>query len=145
MLRSIALLLLASPLAFAAPVPKELKRTDETAILGTWRVMRYCAYNEDRVIPLTLWRFDGAGKGQFWNPTGRQDMAYTLLPPDGAKSPNGFDYGWDHFKMKGLYRLDGDTLKIAMNNDGGKVRAADLAPGKNTWYWEFERVPAEAK
>ena len=65
------LLLIASPLALAAPVPKEFKRTDDDAILGTWQVMRYCAYNEDRVIPQTLWRFDGAGKGQFWNSTTR--------------------------------------------------------------------------
>ena len=108
-------------------------------------MVRYSAYNEERVLPATLWRFDGAGKGQFWNANTRQDMAYNLLPPDGAKSPNRFDYSWDHFKMKGLYRLDGDTLKIALNNDGGKVRAAELAPGQNTWYWVFERVPAEGK
>ncbi len=145
MLRSLAILLFATPLALAAPVPKELKRSDEGAIVGTWRVVRYSAYNEERVLPVTLWRFDGAGKGQFSNHQSRQDMTYTLIPTENAKSPNGFDYRWDHFMMKGLYRLDGDTLKIALNNDGGKVRAAELAPGPNTWYWEFERVPAEAK
>jgi hypothetical protein len=145
MLRTLLLLLVAAPLALAAPVPKELKRTDEDAIVGTWQVVRYSVYNENRVLPATLWRFDGEGKGQFWNSMSRHEMAYTLLPPASAESPNGFDYSWDHFKMKGLYRLDGDTLTIALNNDGGKVRAAELAPGKNTWYWEFKRVHPEAK
>jgi len=146
MLRGFILLLLATSLAFAAPVPKELRGTDEDAILGTWQVMRYSAYEEERMLPQPiLWRFDGGGKGQFSNPTGAQDMAYTLIPSENAKSPHGFDIRWDHFKMKGLYRLDGDRLTIALNNDGGKVRAAELAPGKNTWYWEFKRVPSEAK
>ena len=146
MLRSIVVLLLAAPLALAAPVPKELKRTDEGAIVGTWQVVRYSAYNEERMVPQpTLWCFDGEGKGRFSNTQSWQDMAYSLSPAENAKSPKGFDYAWDNFKMKGVYRLDGDTLKIALNNDGGKVRAAELAPGKNTWYWEFERVPAEAK
>ena len=45
------LLLIASPLALAAPVPKEFKRTDERAIVGTWQVVRYSAYNEDRALP----------------------------------------------------------------------------------------------
>ena len=143
-MRALVFLLVATPL-FAAPVPKELKTSDASAILGTWQVVRYSAYNEERVLPETHWRFEGEGKGEFWNPGSRQEMAYALLAPEAARSPNGFDYSWDHFKMKGLYRLDGDTLTIALNNDGGKVRAAELAPGKNTWYWEFKRVGAGVK
>lgn len=145
MLRSILLLLLlASPLASAAPVPKELKRTDEHAILGTWEVVRYSCYGQDQVLTQRVqWQLDADGKGALINANGLQEREYKLLPAESAKSPKGFDYSWDYFKMKGLYRLDGDTLKIALNNDGGKVRAAELGPGKNIWYWEFKRVDSE--
>ena len=145
MLRIASLLLvLVTGSAFAAPVPKELQRTDEQAILGTWEMVRYSCYGQDQVLTKRVqWQLDADGKGALINANGRQEREYKLLPAESAKSPKGFDYSWDYFKMKGLYRLDGDTLKIALNNDGGKVRAAELAPGKDVWYWEFKRVASE--
>ena len=128
----------------AAPVPKESKRTDEHKLLGTWEVVRYSCYGQDQVLTKRVqWQLDADGKGALINANGRQEREYKLLPAESAKSPKGFDYSWDSFKMKGLYRLDGDTLKIALNNDGGKVRAAELAPGKDVWYWEFKRFASE--
>ena len=128
----------------AAPVPKESKRTDEHKLLGTWEVVRYSCYGQDQVLTKRVqWQLDADGKGALINANGRQEREYKLLPAESAKSPKGFDYSWDYFKMKGLYRLDGDTLKIALNNDGGKVRAAELAPGKDVWYWEFKRFASE--
>ncbi len=144
MLRPVLLSLISAALASAAPVPKELKQTDEHKILGTWEMVRYSCYGQDQVLTKRVqWQFDPDGKGALINANGRQDRGYKLLPAESANAAKGFDYNWDYFRMKGLYRLDGDSLVIALNNDGGKVRAAELGPGKNLWYWEFKRVVSE--
>ncbi len=144
MLRSFAILLLAAPLAFAAPVPKELKRTDENAILGTWEMVRNSCYGQDQVLTKRIqWQLDAGGQGTLTNANGPSALEYKLLPPDSPVAAKGIDYRWTEFKFKGLYKLDGDRLTIAVNNDGGKLRAAELAPGKDVWYWEFRRVVSE--
>ncbi len=146
MLRPIILMLLAAPLAFAAPVPEELKRTDEDAILGTWEMTRFSHYAKDPAPPTDpiRWRFDGGGRGVVSNPK-EFAIGYKLLPVASPKEENHFDYRWGDSHFKGLYRLDGDTLKISVDSDGGKVRAPVLGPGKNLYYWEFQRVGVEKK
>ena len=141
MLRSLFILMLAVPLALAAPVPKELKRNDEQRILGTWEMVRFSHYGKDLAAQTEtiLWRFDADGSGVVNNPK-QYEIGYKLLPADSPKSQKGFDYRWVDSHFKGLSRLDGDTLKIAVDSDGGKVRAAELGPGKNLYYWEFKRL-----
>ena len=147
MLRSLVILLLAVPLASAAPVPKELKRADdERAILGTWEMVRSSHYAKDPAPPTAtiLWRFDADGSGVV-NNSEKYEIGYKLLPADSPNAPKNFDFRWVDSHFKGLYRLDGDTLKIAVDSDGGKVRAAELGPGKDLYYWEFKRLGGEKK
>ena len=146
MLRSLVILLLAVPLASAAPVPKELKRNDAQAILGTWEMVRSSLYAKDPAPPTAtiLWRFDADGSGVV-NNSEKYEIGYKLLPADSPNAPKNFDFRWVDSHFKGLYRLDGDTLKIAVDSDGGKVRAGELGPGKNLYYWEFKRLGGEKK
>ncbi len=147
MLRPFLSLLIAAPLAFAAPVPKELKGNDDARnILGTWEMTRFSHYGKDPA-PQTdtiLWRFDGDGRGVVTNPK-ETEIGYKLLPAESPNAQKSFDYRWVDSHFKGLYRLDGDTLRIAVDSSGGKVRAAELGPGKNLYYWEFRRVKPEDK
>ena len=62
MLRPLAILLLAAPLAFAAPVPKESKEskaTDEAKILGTWEMV--CYGQEQALNRPVSWRLEADG------------------------------------------------------------------------------------
>jgi len=142
--RSAIFLLLVLPQVFAAPVPKELKQTDELRIRGTWEVVRYSCYGQDQVLTKPAqWQLDADGKGTLINANGPSPLEYKLLSADSPDAAKAIDYRWMEFKFKGLYKLDGDQLTIAVNNDGGKIRAAELAPGKDVWYWEFRRVVSE--
>jgi len=89
------------------------------------------------------WQLDADGKGTLINANGPSPLEYKLLSADSPDAAKAIDYRWMEFKFKGLYKLDGDQLAIAVNNDGGKIRAAELAPGKDVWYWEFRRVVSE--
>jgi len=144
MLRSLLLLVLAAPLAFAAPVPKELKRADERAILGTWEVT---AFSGDGAVIVreknTLrWRFDTEGRAATVNPT-ETAANFKVLPK--LPSAGWFDWNTEGYLYRGLYELGGDALKIAISVDDDLTRPTKLAPGPNVRYYEFKRVIAEGK
>ena len=132
------LLLLAVPLAFAAPVPKELKRTDAHAILGTWEMVVQSS-NGGPATPQTVkWRLDPDGKAFIMN-IGDTAIGYKLHP---ELSPKGFDWQWPGSLHMGLYELDGDTLKVVITSAASTVRPTELKPATGMIYCEFKRVEA---
>ncbi len=143
MRRTLAILLLAAP-AIAAPVPKESKATDEAKILGTWEMVRYVCYGQEQALTRPVsWRLEADGRGTLTNANGPSPLSYKLLPPETAESDKGIDYNWSDYRFKGLYKVDRDTLIMAVDTGGGKVRATELGPIKEVWYWEFKRVASE--
>ncbi len=136
MLRSFALRLLASPLALAAPVPKELKRTDATAILGTWQMVVQSNSGGPATPEAVKWRLESDGKAFIMNP-GDTAIGYKLHP---GLSPKGFDWQWPTSLHMGLYELDGDTLKVVITSGASTVRPTELKPATGVIYCEFKRI-----
>ena len=128
---TILILVLFAGAIFGAPVPKEVKRNDEQAILGTWEMVLSSHYAKDPARPTEtiLWRFDGAGRGVVTGST-ETVIGYELLPAESAGAPPSFDYRWGDSLLKGLYRLDGDTLRIAVDSTAisGGCRPAVFMP-----------------
>jgi len=139
MLRSLALLLLACPLALAAPVPKELKRTDAQAILGTWNMVKHSNNGAEPTPQNIKWRLEADGKASIMNP-GDTAIGYKLHP---ELSPKGFDWQWPGSLYMGLYELDGDTLKVVITAGASTVRPTELKPAQGIIYCEFKRVNPE--
>ena len=141
MLRSLFILLLAVPVASAAPVPKELKQTDEQAILGTWDMVQHSMGGAVPTPQSVKWRLEPNGKAFIMSP---DDLPITFkLHLD--TSPRGFDWNWPTSSHPGLYELKGDTLKVVITCGNSTVRPTELKPGPDVIYCEFKRVPAEAK
>ena len=134
-----ALSLVMAPLA-AAPVPKELKRTDEQRILGKWEMVVYYRNGTDAGPQTVHWLLEEGGRASIINPKaiGPKDAITFKLT-----AGNGFDWQWPNSLHAGIYRLDGDTLKIAMGE--GNVRPGEVKPGGAFSYCEFKRVIAEGK
>ena len=134
-----ALAVLAVPLS-AAPVPKELKRTDARAILGTWEnVVHTCDGNAvDK--PRFRWRLEEGGIATILNPN-EVPVVYALRP---EMSPKHLDWQIRDISAMAIYSLEGDTLKVAISGPGG-VRPTELKPGPGVFYSEFKRLPPEAK
>ena len=137
MLRSLVILLFAAPLAFAAPVPKELKRGDETRILGTWDMVAHSMRGGPPTPQTVKWRLEPGGQAFILNPT-EIAIGYKL---HGGSFPKGFDWNWPGSSHLGLYELDGDTLKVVIASTGGSARPTELKPGLDVIYCEFKRAP----
>ena len=142
MLRSgatLVLCILAS--ASAAPVPKELKRTDEHAILGTWDMVQHSSGGAAPTPQSVKWRLEPNGKAFIMNP-GDTPIAYKLHLDT---SPRGFDWNWPTSSHPGLYELKGDTLKVVIKSGNTTERPTELKPGPDVIYCEFQRVDAGGK
>ena len=144
MLRSGAILLLCilpSASAAAAPVPKELKQTDEQRILGTWDMIQHSMGGGPRTPQTVKWRLEPDGKAFIVNPNDTA-IVYKLHP---ELSPKGFDWNWPTSSHPGLYELKGDTLKVVIMSGNTNVRPKELKPGPDVIYCEFKRVDAGGK
>ncbi len=119
--------------AFAAPVPKELKKqTDAERIRGIWSI--------EKTGGDTRWLFrDGRFYSfQITDPDNLgQEYRFALLPDGGIDLM--LDSSTTHL---GLYRLDGDALVIARSSDGLRPKNFQPEPSKNLL--RFKRDP-EAK
>ena len=140
-----ALFISLSVTATAAPILKA-KVKDADAIQGRWKPVEVLRngkpVNKD---------FEGAvatiGKDAFTvkDSKGRSDDAMTYKL-DGDKKHIDFlrEAADANESMKGLYELDGDTLRIAFTTDAESVRPKELKAGPGVVFFKLQRV-MEAK
>jgi uncharacterized protein (TIGR03067 family) len=119
-----ALVALSAAVVVAAPVPKQLKNTDRTSILGDW---------EEPPEKARVWWFkeDGtAGGGDLPTPTRKGQ--YRLDP---TANPKTLDWSTDNGKtwQLGLYSLENDTLKVNIAKDTKGVRPETLVETEQTY------------
>lgn len=139
--RTCLVLTILTPLAVAAPVPKELKSGDEQRILGTWDMVGH-SMGGGPVTPQTVkWRLEPGGQAFIMNP-GDTAIAYKIHT---ETEPKGFDWNWPTSSHPGLYQLDGDMLKVVITTGNSTARPKELKPGPNVIYCEFKRVTTGEK
>jgi uncharacterized protein (TIGR03067 family) len=122
------------PVAFAAPVPKAVKKKDDgTAILGRWQgiVLPKAASN-------TVYTFRFADDGTCGLTTGSNDTEsaarYTLDPTASPKRMT-----WNNGpEWRCVYELDGDTLRIGFVS--GKEIPDNMELKNGLTVYELKRV-----
>lgn len=125
----VALILLTLPTAFAAPVPKELRKA---SIVGTWE-MTGMVVGEAEHVDSHGHRWCFGADGGFKNP-GYSTGRYAVLP-----AGVDFWFGPAMVLWPALTKLDGDTLKVAFPKNQA-VRATDFVPANNNVVYTFKRV-----
>lgn len=131
--------LLAVAVGVAAPVPKNLKPTDATALPGTWEVTAatYGGDTYDSAVG-TRWTLTGDGSAVRDRPTqGRSTAKYKI---DATADPKTFD--WDTaegHQFLGVYELDGDRFTVCLRQDKGG-RPGKLTDTTGAYVFEFKRV-----
>lgn len=129
----------------AAPVPKDVKKVPPMD--GTWEVVEWHDYGEQMKPPVGLkWVIEGSdlkverSKARAARPKG--GPTHKLVKPDGANEieldhvitpPNG-----KARTLRGVYELDGDTLKFCWADDG--TRPASCKPTADNSLYVFKRV-----
>ena len=125
------ILFVASLPAFAAPVPKELKKN---TIVGTWAVTTaVVGVQEQSAYNGQIWKFDA--DGHLENPSYKSGT-YTVQS-DGIDI--GFGPGSGDAIWKAIFEVAGDTLKIAFPKTNA-TRAEDFLPANNNVIYSFKRV-----
>lgn len=118
-------LLLAGSLAFAAPVPKDLKKKyppDPERLLGAWEIV----VNEDNGKPkpevkVVVWTFTD---GNMHSSSGNSNWKITL---DESQTPKHIDIG----NYKGVYEFDGEKLTIVYS---GGTRPAEVKSAAGNYF-----------
>ncbi len=143
-MRALAILLLiAAPGAVAAPVPKELKKSDADRIVGLWTQTGSCNGGGNVNPPDgTSWKFEAGGKASIIQKGGgamRGDIKYAVDP---AADPKAFDWIAPWGEWFGVYTLDGDSLTVYISSGKGKT-GRNLIPktGPGIEMYSFKRIP----
>ena len=132
----------ASSALSAAPVPKEVKRSnDEFRILGKWKQEFLSSRGaEKEAATATTFHFEAEGKcsiaygdGPSQNPSG-----YSL---DAAPSPRAMKWlnGPEKTEWRCLYEIQGDTLKVCFIDPNTEMPTA-IAPAQNATIYYLKRV-----
>ena len=126
------LLLIAAPTAVAAPVPKELKKSDMGLIVGVW---------EPIPANKSTWRFDADGKAAILNQNApsAEGIKFAI---DQTAQPKTFDWITTWGEWYGVYDLDGDKLTIYISRkDANKGRNLERKAGPGIEVYSFKKLP----
>lgn len=139
------LMLFAAPAALAAPVPKELKRTDLDSIVGTWALTGSCN-GGGQINPGdgSLWKFDADGQAAIIRKPG--DTAGGIkFALDPKTEPKSFDWICPWGEWYGVYELKDDTFTIYISGKKpmpDKGRNVQLNTGPGIEMYSFKRSAA---
>ena len=136
------LLLIAVPSLSAAPVPKELKKSEADRIVGTWTQTGSCN-GGGKVNPPdgTSWKFAADGTAQVISQGGVPSQAVKYAV-NAAADPKAFDWVAPWGEWYGVYTLDGDALTIYISGGKGKAGRNVIAKtGPGIEMYSFRRAP----
>ncbi len=137
---TLASILLTASSALAAPVPKEVLKSDK--LEGLWEITLMELLGQPRVGPKQRWRFGGDSivVEQIVPNAAARIRPAIVIKVDPAASPKALDYN-----LKGplprlaIYEVDGDTLKILMATQRTE-RPKEMKPDDSTVLYVFKRV-----
>ena len=125
-------------LALAAPVPRALKASDATVIVGEWELVKGTYSGQPfESADGTKWTLNADGTAVRDRPKqGRATAKYKLDP---AADPKTFDWDTDEGnQFLGVYELDGDTFKVCLRADA--ARPTKLTDTQGSYVFEFKRT-----
>ncbi len=126
--------------SFAAPVPKELKKSPQ--LDGFWEVTSLEVFGKPGAITQNqCWRI---GDGKITVEQRVPNVAVRVRPPiaiavDDSVAPKSLDYNTGGAVRPAIYEIDGDTLKILMNLQG-RDRPKAMRSDDTTVLYVFKRV-----
>ena len=131
---ALVLMLFAAPTAFAAPVPKELRKTERNTIVGVWIVTGSCNGGGQINPPDgSSWKFDADGQATIIRKAG--DTAGGIkFAIDPKTEPKSFDWVCPWGEWYGVYELKDDTFTIYLSSkkqapDKGRNMQLNTGPG----------------
>ena len=138
MIRAMIVFAVSASMATAAPVPKEVRK--EASREGAWKLLKVESVAGGISTGMThCWVIDARDEVSFSGPNERSDeKRFRLIFDPAAKY---CDYQTASMKVpySGIYELDRDALKLAIDFNGGP-RPKAFATGGGVYIYSFQRV-----
>jgi uncharacterized protein (TIGR03067 family) len=129
-------LLVAIPLVFAAPVPKELKKPP--SIVGEWRMIWHDTGSGQTKSENAVWVFT-TERVRFVAPSSDGE-SWGALTFDLTATPNQFVLDLrKNGKNAAIFEVDGDTMRLCLQT-GNATPPTAFKPGGGCYLYKFERV-----
>jgi len=139
MRRALALILLTALPIFAAPVPRELRGSDERRIVGVWKLMsaKYGLEDYDSAKG-TQWTMAADGSAIRDRPN--EGVGKATFKIDPKAEVKAFDWVTaEGNTFHGVYELDGDRFRVLLTLKGGN-RPTACRPTEGMYCFEFQRA-----
>ena len=128
---AIVVLLIASFPALAAPVPKELRKSRASRIVGTWL---------QDAPDVNTWRFAADGTATITDRLGKKTAGIKYAIDDGA-DPLAFDWVCPWGSWYGVCELKGDTFVTYLRSGkAAAVRNTELKESPGVEAYRFRRI-----
>ena len=142
-MRSLAILRLVAPLAFAAPVPKELKKNDLSRFEGIWWEARCNDTVNADIATARRWSFGKDGTAGIHSRAAPVPSDYTFTI-DQTTTPRTFTFDTKPPRGGGgnyvaIYDLQGDFLRFVLT-EVKKPLPKEVKSGVGDVYYELKRV-----
>ena len=135
-MRPLALLLLfAAPVALAAPVPKELKKSGLSRLVGSWK---------QEAPDVNTWKFSADGTAAITDKLGNKSVGIKFAI-DPNTDPVTFDWVCPWGKWYGVCELKGDAFAIYVRRSNGQptMRNMELKAAPGVEVYRFQRIEAD--
>jgi len=132
-------------LAIAAPAPKEAPKKDQPTVVGTWLPETIVVGGAPEKLEAGM-TFTLTGDGKCMVKEGKNEpdeMSYSMDP---KKDPGHLDLrepGMQGELMKGIYKLDGDTLTLCLSMKGDRPTAFASPAGSMVILVTLKRMKKE--
>lgn len=131
------LLLAVAAVAPAAPVPRELRQTDNSRLVGTWEMTAATFDNDNYPSGVgTKWTLDADGGAVRDRPNlGVSTAKYTLDPVNKT-------FVWntvEGYEFRGVYELTGTSFRVTMAQMEATI-PTKVGPAPSAYCFEFKRV-----
>lgn len=132
---AIVVLLIASFPALAEPVPKELRKSRASRIVGTWL---------QDAPDVNTWRFAADGTATITDRLGKKTAGIKYAIDDGA-DPLAFDWVCPWGSWYGVCELKEDTFAVFIRRSNGKMamRNLELKATPGVEVYRFQRIEAD--
>ena len=133
-------------LGVGAPAPKEAPKKGPAipSIVGMWETQKYTAYGMD--IPGKPMLFEFTADGQFkMTKIKEAQTSQSRYKLDASKDPAELDWlmnGDETKRIRGIYKIDGDTLTVCIEDgfDSKRPTKFESLKGTKTMIWTLKRV-----
>lgn len=138
-------LLTALALALGAPAPKEPPKKDADPLLGKWTGLTATAAGTPLPVPAGGVTMEFRAGGAWVTEEGGKAPEEGGYTADPKRDPHEIDLtqpaaGGKIMRMRGIYKVEGDTLTLCLAAAGGRPTKFESAAGQQTVLMTFKRA-----